>query len=116
VARGDYSVGLNLTALGLDDPDVNFYENYACGSERNYTNYCNPAVDKLIEQQSREIELSRRKALVRAIEKTLAEDVARPIIMQGVAGLCWQPYVRGFVLHHNGIYNNWRFDDVWLEK
>ena len=26
----------------LDDPDVNFYENYACGSERNYTKYCNP--------------------------------------------------------------------------
>jgi hypothetical protein len=52
VARGDYSVGLNLTAAALDDPDVNFYENYACGSERNYTNYCNPAVDKLIDQQS----------------------------------------------------------------
>src|SRR5262249_7253708 len=30
VARGDYSVGLNLTALAVDDPDVNFYENYAC--------------------------------------------------------------------------------------
>ena len=116
VARGDYSVGLNLTAAALDDPDVNFYENYACGSERNYTNYCNPAVDKLIDRQSQEINLAKRKALVWAIEKNLAEDVARPIIMQGVAGLCWQPYVKGFVLHHNGIYNNWRFDDVWLEK
>jgi peptide/nickel transport system substrate-binding protein len=116
VARGDYSVGLNLTALALDDPDVNLYENYVCGSERNYTNYCNPAVDKLIEQQSRESDVAKRKALVWTIEKNLAEDVARPIIMQGVAGLCWQPYVKGFVLQHNGIYNNWRFDEVWLEK
>jgi peptide/nickel transport system substrate-binding protein len=116
VARGDYSVGLNFTAAALDDPDVNFYENYACGSERNYTNYCNPAVDKLIDAQSRESDLAKRKSLVWEVEKNLAEDVARPIIMQGVAGFCWQPYVRGFVLHHNGIYNNWRFDDVWLEK
>ena len=42
IARGEYSVGLNLTAAALDDPDVSFYENYACGSERNYTKYCNP--------------------------------------------------------------------------
>src|SRR5260370_5937004 len=26
VTRGDYSVGLNLTALGGDDPDVTFFE------------------------------------------------------------------------------------------
>jgi hypothetical protein len=35
---------------------------------------------------------------------------------QGVAGLCWQPYVKGFVLHHYSLYNNWRFDDVWVDK
>ena len=29
--------GLILTGSGVDDPDQQFYENYACGSERNYT-------------------------------------------------------------------------------
>ena len=43
-------------------------------------------------------------------------DRSRPIITQNIAGLCWQPYVKNFVLHHNGIYNNWRFDDLWLDK
>src|SRR6185312_11942877 len=47
VARGDYSVGLNLTGNGIDDPDQAFYENYACGSERNYTHYCNKDLEKL---------------------------------------------------------------------
>ncbi len=42
VTRGDYSVGLNLTGLAVDDPDVNFVENYTCKSERNYNKYCNP--------------------------------------------------------------------------
>ena len=27
--RGDYQIGANLTGLGVDDPDANFYENYA---------------------------------------------------------------------------------------
>ncbi|MBT5192377.1 MAG: ABC transporter substrate-binding protein, partial [Rhodospirillaceae bacterium] len=35
VARKDYMVGLNLTGIGVDDPDANFYENYSCGSQRN---------------------------------------------------------------------------------
>jgi len=116
VARGEYSVGMNLTGLGIDDPDVNFYENYACGSERNYSRYCNPEVDKMIDQQSQETDLATRKKLVWAVEKKLAEDVARPIIYQAVTGLCWHPYVKNFVLQKNNIYTNWRFDDVWLDK
>jgi peptide/nickel transport system substrate-binding protein len=116
IARGEYSVGMNLTAAALDDPDVNLYENYACGSERNYTKYCNPEVQKLIDLQSQAIDPAKRRSLVLELEKKLAEDVARPIIMQGVTGLCWQPHVKGFVLHHNGLYNNWRFDGVWLDK
>ena len=41
VARKEYQIGLNLTGAGIDDPDQTFYENFGCGSERNYTNYCN---------------------------------------------------------------------------
>jgi hypothetical protein len=33
-----------------------------------------------------------------------------------VADLCWQPYVKGFVLQHNSLYNTWRFDDMSLDK
>jgi peptide/nickel transport system substrate-binding protein len=116
VARGEYSLGMNLTAAAIDDPDVSLYENYACGSERNYTKYCNPDVEKLIDQQSRETDVAKRRRLVWEVEKTLAKDVARPIVTQGISGLCWQPYVKGFVLQHNGLYNNWRLDDVWLDK
>ena len=116
IARGEYSVDMNLTAGAIDDPDVNLYENYVSGSERNYTKYCNPRVENLIEAQSREIDFAKRRQIVWDVEKELAEDVARPIISQGMAGLRWQPYVKGFVLQHNSLYNNWRFDDVWLDK
>jgi peptide/nickel transport system substrate-binding protein len=46
IARKDFMVGANLSGSGVDDPDAYFYEHYACGSERNYTNYCNPELEK----------------------------------------------------------------------
>ena len=54
IARKDYTVAGNLTGSGVDDPDAYFFEHYACGSERNYTNYCNPEIEKLFVQQSEE--------------------------------------------------------------
>src|SRR6266478_3750648 len=46
VNRRDYTVALNLTGNGIDEPDQNFYENYVCGAEGNYNKYCNPELDK----------------------------------------------------------------------
>ncbi len=116
VQRKDYSVSLNLTGVAVDDPDVNLIENYTCRSERNYTQYCNPTVDDLIFRQSKEIDLAKRKQLVWEIERKLAEDVVRPIIFHNRAATCWHPYVKGVVLHENSIYNNWRLEDLWLDK
>jgi len=116
VLKKDYSVGMNLTGLGVDDPDVNFYENFTCKSERNYTGYCNPEVEKLIEAQSRELDREKRKKIVWEVERKLVEDVARPIISHGKANTCWQPQVKDLVLQNNSIYNSWRFESVWLDR
>ncbi|HJU30213.1 MAG TPA: ABC transporter substrate-binding protein [Hyphomicrobiaceae bacterium] len=116
VTRNEFSVGLNLTGVGVDDPDVNLYENYSCESERNLTKYCNKEVDALIDKQSQEADKEKRKKIVWDIERKLAADLARPIILYDRAATCWQPHLKGFVLHHNSIYNNWRYEDVWLDK
>ena len=109
-------MALNLTGIGVDDPDVNFVENYTCQSERNYNRYCNPEVDALIAAQSRESDVARRKAIVWQIERKLAEDVARPVIHFMRAANCWYPQVKGLVLHRNSIYNGARFEDIWLDR
>ena len=62
--RGDYQIGANLTGLGTDDPDANFYENYACGSPRNYSQYCSEEVMKMFDRQSQELDPKKRLALV----------------------------------------------------
>jgi peptide/nickel transport system substrate-binding protein len=95
VNRKDYTVALNLTGNGIDDPDQNLYENYVCGAEGNYNKYCNPELDKMVDRQSMESNQDKRKTLVWEIERKLAEDGARAIIFYATAGACRQPYVKG---------------------
>jgi peptide/nickel transport system substrate-binding protein len=116
VNKKAYSVGLNTTGNGVDDPDQNYYENFACKSERNYTGYCNPEIEKLFDVQSVEKDLEKRKKIVWEIDKKLLEDGARPIIMWNRAAVCMQPYVKGYVAQVNSVYNGFRFEDVWLDK
>ena len=116
VARKDYSVGLNATAVGVDDPDANFFENYSCGSQRNYTGYCNQDMEKLFVKQSMMTDQAARKKLAWDIDKRLQEDAARPIIYHNQSYTCWQPKVKGLVAHVNSLYNGWRMEDVWLDK
>src|SRR2546422_2315356 len=108
VGRKDYTVGLNLTGNAVDDPDQNFYENYACGSERNYTQYCNKELEKLFDRQSMETDVEKRKKLVWEIDKRLQEDVARPIILHTQQRTCRQPYVKRGTTMVNSSYNGSR--------
>ena len=114
--KKDYAVALNVTGVGVDDPDANFVENYFCKSERNFTNYCNADVDRLIVEQSKEPTLEKRRKTVWQIEKILVEDAARPVLFHSRTGTCWYPRVKGLLRHQNSIYNQWRFEDVWLDN
>ena len=115
VARKDYQVGLNLTGVGVDDPDANFFENYSCGSQRNYAGYCNPELDKLFEKQSAITNFKKRLALVQEIDRKLQEDGARPLIFHNASYTSWWPHVKNMVVHNN-TYNSWRMDEVWLDR
>src|SRR5260370_28282803 len=71
LTRKDYTVAVSVSENGLDDPDQQFYENYVCGADRNYTGHFNPEGDKLIDQQSIEYDPEKRRLLVGEDEKTL---------------------------------------------
>ena len=114
--RKDYKVGVNVTESAVDDPDVAFYENYVCGAQRNYTGYCNPGIDKLVDRQSTESSFEKRKKLVWEIERKLIDDDARPILFYTRAANCREPYVKGLTTMVNSIYNSYRFEDLWLDK
>jgi peptide/nickel transport system substrate-binding protein len=116
VIRRDYTVGLTVTETPLDDPDTLFYENYTCGAERNYTG---------------PLRSGARSADRSAIDGSGREETActglggRTEIGRGPGAAnhllhrlstCWQPWVKGFTIMVNGLFNGWRMEDVWLDK
>jgi peptide/nickel transport system substrate-binding protein len=116
VIRKDYSVGFSITETALDDPDQMFYENYACGADRNYVGYCNPEFDKLVDRQSVEADTAKRRELVWQIERILAEEAVRPVIFYTRAATCRLPRVKGLTIMVNSLFNGWRFEDLWLDN
>jgi peptide/nickel transport system substrate-binding protein len=115
IMRKDFTVGLNVSESAVDDPDQQFYENYVCTAERNYTGYCSPEVDQLVDRQSAESDKEKRKRLVWEIERRLAQDGARPVIFYPRQATCWHPRVKGMTMMVNSIYNGFRYEDLWLD-
>src|SRR5216117_1711137 len=113
--RGDYQIGANLTGTGPDDPDANYYENYACGSPRNYSFYCDEQVMKMIEQQSQELDPKKRFAQVAALQKKLEDDAARPLLDWKLDYFVHRPFVKNLIPHQS-IYNFGRMQEVWRDK
>jgi peptide/nickel transport system substrate-binding protein len=116
LVRSDFVMAQSLVGSGLDDPDQNFYENYVCASNRNYTHTCDRELDTMVDQQSAEPDRQKRKELVWQIDARLQERVVRPIFYSMRQATCWRPEVKGIKLMSNSIYNGWRFEDVWLDK
>jgi len=115
MARRDFAIAMNATGLGADDPDVNYFENYTCTSKRNYSNYCNPQIEKLFVRQSSMIDQAERLKLVHEIERRMVNDVARISIAFRVEYNAHQSYVMNFV-GHQSIHSHARFQDLWLDR
>jgi peptide/nickel transport system substrate-binding protein len=116
LTRRDYQFAVGVSGIGVDDPDVVFYEGYTCGEQRNYSNYCNKELDKKIEEQSATLDPAKRLKLVQEIDRTLQFEGARPVLYQSVAGTCWHQHVKGITIARNTLYNHWRLEDAWIDK
>jgi peptide/nickel transport system substrate-binding protein len=50
------------------------------------------------------------------IERRLAEDASRPVLLYARFATCRQPRVKGLVTMTNSRFNGWRMEDAWLDK
>ena len=108
---------LNNTGSGVDDPDQQFYENYACGSLRNYGGYCNHELDKKFDEQSIDDRPGERARSWSGRSTGSCRRTARGrSSFTRVNATCMQPYVKGLTIMVNSIYNGWRMEDVWLDR
>ena len=115
LSRGEFQMASNLTGLAPDDPDANLYENFGCGSPRNYARHCSDILTRLIEEQSREPDGARRLALVHAAQRRIEEEAARPILAWRLTYYVAWPHVRNLIPHQSA-YNWGRMQEVWRER
>jgi len=116
MTRLEYQVALNLTGVGIDDPDAQLFENYHCGSQRNFSGYCSEEIDRMMTEQSHTLDKAKRLKLVQDIDRKLQADAARPILGWGKQYAVFWPHVKNFPQHENSIYNVSRLQDVWLDR
>jgi peptide/nickel transport system substrate-binding protein len=70
---------------------------FSCGNASNYTEYCNRTVTKLLEQSDRELNDSKRLALIKKVGKILANDVPMIPLVQKPTYLVYKTSVGGMV-------------------
>jgi peptide/nickel transport system substrate-binding protein len=113
--RGEFDLAPWVHAIAVDDPDAIFGEFYLCESERNYSAVCLPEVDALFQRQSQTLDPTERKRLVWELDrKTLLGNVKVIIGWRFDRLLLWQK-VKNY-RRHPSLYNNQKFQDVWLEE
>lgn len=70
----------------------------------------------MIDRQSMEPDIEKRRKLLWEIDEELAKDGARPIIFYNRGATCWKPRVKGLTIMVNSISNGYRMEDVWLDQ
>jgi peptide/nickel transport system substrate-binding protein len=115
ISRRDFSIIAFTATSAADDPDVTFYEFYGCASIRNYSDYCNPQLEKLYDEQSQTFDRAKRLKLVQQIDETLVSDVARVLLGFRINYSARWSFVKNYP-PHQAAYNYHRLQEVWLDK
>ncbi|MBI4082784.1 MAG: ABC transporter substrate-binding protein [Candidatus Lambdaproteobacteria bacterium] len=114
-ARRGFTIAFFSSGGAADDPDVNFYEQYGCNSQRNYSDYCVQEVQALFDRQSEMTDNAERLKLVREIDKRLVTDVARVVFGARINWNARWPFVKNYV-PHQAHYSYGRMQEVWLDQ
>ena len=115
--RKDYTVGMNLTGSGVDDPDQHFLRELRLRLGAQLHRLLQPR-DRQADRSSSRSRPTRRSASSWSGRSTQTGRRTAPGRSSSTpaARTCWQPHVKGLTIMVNSIYNGWRMEDVWLDK
>ena len=88
---------------GRTDPDGNVYQFLSCKGSQNDGRYCNPEVDKLLDEARTVPDVSRRKALYDSAQELLHKDAADVYLYYQPWPFALQKKVQGFVPYPDGM-------------
>ncbi|NJD66922.1 MAG: hypothetical protein FIB00_17070 [Chloroflexi bacterium] len=109
----DYNIATSVKQSGID-PDLQLFLYHHTTGSRNYGDYSDPAMDKLLEQQSIEFDQEKRRELVYDIQRKLIENPGPGWIGSRGGAVAVRKNVRNYTLPNwADSYHN--AEDMWLE-
>ncbi|MBI2907216.1 MAG: hypothetical protein HYX92_06125 [Chloroflexi bacterium] len=100
-------------STSFDDPDLVFGQNFVTGLPRNFSDFSDEKFDKWYDEQSRLVDPVKRKQIVLDMQRRMFELVPSSVLFWGVFEQGVWNEVNGLG-KHNGVYNNLKFQNVWL--
>ncbi len=100
----------------IADPTPMWNAFLKCKASQNYSRYCNPQFDKLLEDIGKETDDAKRRQLMNRALDLLDQDA--PFVDTGFTehSAVWRSYVKGLAIEKR-IHSEWgHFDTVWLDK
>jgi len=115
LSKKDYeSVNFGPTPLTAD-PDSKLDPFFRTGASQNYSNFSDPEVDKLLEQQAVAVDPAQRAKLVQDIQRRIRDQAPIALMYNLMAQMGAWKEVRGY--HPGvGLTNNQKLDTVWLAQ
>jgi len=114
VQRADFEI-VDWPTLGtIYDPDI-YFSPFVTNNFQNYAKYSNPQVDKLFEQQSRELDPLKRKPLVNQLERIIIDEVPAIQHVHRQYLHAARPIVRNYA-GPGTLYSNLKWAHVWLAR
>ncbi len=100
--RGDFEL-LYLGWSGRVDPDGNLYPFVTCKGSLNYGQYCNPEIDRLLDEARTKSTVAERKSLYDAANKILADEDPLVYLYSQPWPFLLSKKIQGFVPYPDGL-------------
>lgn len=101
---------------GASPPTVDtFLGYYLSGDLRNFSDIADPKLDEMIRRQQQTLNPEERKRQLKEIEANLYQNAYTGILFWGGYSQAWRKWVRDYTPGKT-MYNNMRYEVVWLDK
>ncbi|HTE86380.1 MAG TPA: ABC transporter substrate-binding protein, partial [Dehalococcoidia bacterium] len=109
----DYTMDMHAFPI-FGDLDSRLYGSYHSKGTANQQRINDPKLDTLIDAQRREPDATKRRDLLRAATKYIAENAVDVSMFRQTINTFWQPYVKNYA--DNWQQYNFNIPNVWVEK
>ena len=113
--KGDFDLFVIGHAFAIDDPDALFSEFFLPKAVRNYSKVGSQALEDLYLKQSTELDPQKRVELVKQLQKVAIPEFGKIVTHWGNSRGVINKNVRDYTFH-TSLYNNVRFENVWLNS